>query len=203
MRPFRLLTLGREYGCGSGEIARVLAERLHWKLYDRELIGEIARAAHLDCGECERADERVESWMRRLGRGLWNQTGEKGPAIVPDAAPDADTMAALARRVIENLAEVGGCVIVGRGGNYILSSRPDAFHVFLYAPQHWRIARLQALGHAQAEADVARMDHERAAYIHRYFDQDWPRRQLYHFMINASLGVEAAANAVLAALTPA
>lgn len=202
MSAFRLLTLGREYGCGSGEIARRLASALGWKLYDRELIDEIARAAHLDPTECEHADERVESWLGRLGRGLWNQTGEKGPATVADTSLDADTMAALARRVIENLADVGQCVIVGRGGNYILSGRADAFHAFLYAPRHWRIARLQALGHTQAAADVPRVDDERAAYIHRYFDQDWPRRHLYHLMINASLGPEAATAAVLAALKP-
>jgi cytidylate kinase len=202
MSSYRVLTIGREYGCGSGEIARRLAERLGWKLYDRELIDEIARAAHLDPGECQRADERVDTWMRRLGRGLWNVTGERGPATIPEVALDADTMAALARQVIESLAAVGECVIVGRGGNYILSDRHDTFHVFFYAPRHWRVARLQALGHAPADAEgaVERIDHERAAYIRHYFDQDWPRRQLYHLMANASLGPDAAVAATLAAL---
>ncbi|HVB39570.1 MAG TPA: cytidylate kinase family protein [Terriglobales bacterium] len=62
MNSHRVLTIGREYGRGSGEIARLLAGRLGRKLYDRELIAEVARAAHLDPSACQRADERI--WMR-------------------------------------------------------------------------------------------------------------------------------------------
>jgi len=48
MNSHRVLTIGREYGRGSGEIDRLLAGRLGRKLYDRELVAEVARAAHLD-----------------------------------------------------------------------------------------------------------------------------------------------------------
>lgn len=37
-------------------------------------------------------------------------------------------------KVIEKAASKGNCVIVGRGSPYILRNRPDAFHVFVYAP---------------------------------------------------------------------
>ena len=43
----RIVTMEREYGCGGGEIARQLAERLGWKLWDELLTEEIARLA--DC----------------------------------------------------------------------------------------------------------------------------------------------------------
>jgi len=201
---FSVLTIGREFGCGSGDIASGLAERLGWKLYDRELLDEIARIAHLEPGACQRADERLDGWLHRLGKGLWNAAGEKGPALVPAQGLDADAMAVLTRQVIENVAAVGRCVIVGRGGNYVLRERRDAFHVFLYAPRGWRVRRLegQGLSPAEAAAQVQRMDQERAAYIRQYFDEDWPRRQRYHLMVNASLGMERAVAACLAALGP-
>lgn len=203
---FSVLTIGREFGCGSGEIAGALAQRLGWKLFDRELIDEIARVAHLEPGACRRADERLDSWLHRLGRGLWNAAGEKGPALVPDQGPgqplDADAMAALSRRVIEDVAAVGRCVIVGRGGNYVLRARHDAFHLFLYAPQGWRARRLESQGiePAAASALVEHMDHDRAAYIRRYFDEEWARRQFYHLMVNASLGATHAVASTCAAL---
>ena len=45
----RILTIEREYGSGAADIARKLAERLGWKLWDEELTAEIAR--HPDARE--------------------------------------------------------------------------------------------------------------------------------------------------------
>ncbi|HUX68176.1 MAG TPA: cytidylate kinase-like family protein [Terriglobales bacterium] len=199
---YRLITIGREFGCGSGELGQRLAQGLGWKLFDRELIDEIARTAELDPNACRQADERLDSWLHRIGKGLWNAAGEKGPALVPDQNLDAEGMAALTRKVIEDLAAAGQCVIVGRGGNYLLRERRDAFHVFLYAPRAWRIRRLQAQGleRGAAAALVDRRDHDRAAYIRRHFNDAWPQPQLYHLMLNATLGPELLGAAVLAAL---
>ena len=200
--PSRLITIGREFGCGSGELGQRLAESLGWKLFDRELIDEIARTAELDPNACRRTDERLDSWLHRIGKGLWNAAGEKGPALVPDQSLDAEGMAVLTRRVIEDLAAAGQCVIVGRGGNYLLRERRDAFHVFLYAPRAWRIRRLQGQGFdlAAAAALVDRKDHERLAYIRRHFNEAWPEPHLCHLMLNAALGPDALAATVLAAL---
>jgi hypothetical protein len=199
---YQTLTVGREFGCGSGDFARALAATLGWKLFDRELIDEVARAAHLDPAACRHADEHVDRWLHRIGQSLWNAAGEKGPATVPATGPDADFMAEWTRRVIEDLAAAGGCVLVGRGGNHILRHRPDAFHVFLYAPFSWRLRRLESQGMtaAAAEALLRRVDHDRAAYIRRYFQQDWPHRSAYHLMLNASLGPPALQAATLAAM---
>ena len=41
----------------------------------------------------------------------------------------------LTRRIIEEAAEIGDCVIVGRGSQCILQQREDTFHVFIYAPR--------------------------------------------------------------------
>ncbi|MGH9393692.1 MAG: AAA family ATPase, partial [Terriglobales bacterium] len=119
-----------------------------------------------------------------------------------EPGPDADTMSALTRRVIVDLAAAGECVIVGRGGNYVLRERSDAFHLFVYAAPGWRVRRLESEGQSRADAQglVARMDHDRAAYIRRYFSQEWGERHHYHLQINAALGPAAVIAATLAAL---
>jgi hypothetical protein len=199
---FRTLTVGREFGCASGDFARAMADRLGWKLFDRELIDEVARAAQLDPAACRHADEHADRWLHRIGKGLWSAAGEKGPATVPVSGPDADLMAEWTGRVIADLAAAGNCVLVGRGGNHILARRSDAFHVFLYAPFAWRLRRLEAQGmsHAAAEALLHRVDRDRAAYVRHYFQQDWPDRHGYHLMLNASLAPEALQAATLAAM---
>lgn len=199
---YRVITIGREFGCGSGELAQRLAQRLGWRLFDRELMDEIARLSQLDPGACRRTDERLDSWLHRIGKGLWNAAGEKGPALIAAPHLDAEGMAQLTHRLLQDLATAGNCVLVGRGGNYLLRQRHDALHVFLYAPLAWRARRLQGHGldPAAATALVEQRDRERAAYVRRHFNQAWPEPHLYHLMLNASLGPDALERAVVAAL---
>ena len=56
---------------------------------------------------------------------------------------DTDCVREVAQKIMPEIAAAGNCVIVGRGSAYYLCSRPDAFHVFIYAPFHERVRRLQ------------------------------------------------------------
>lgn len=200
--PWNVLTVGREFGCGSSDLARVLSERLGWRLFDRELIDEIAKVAQREPSSLQSADERIDSWLQRMGSALWSGGGERGPAVVPAAPLEADTMAAFTRRVMLDLAAIGDCVIVGRGGNYALRDHPGAFHLFLFARLGWRVHRLQSQGMAAEAARelLHKMDHDRAAYIRRYFNEEWPHRRHYHLMLNATLEREHLVAATLAAM---
>ena len=41
------------------------------------------------------------------------------------------------------------------------------------------------------------MDNDRADFIKKYFDKEWPCRHLYHLMINSRIGDEAVVRTVL------
>ena len=47
---------------------------------------------------------------------------------------DADCIREVSQRLVSSAAEEGNAVIVGRGAAYHLHDRPDALHVFVYAP---------------------------------------------------------------------
>ena len=93
----------------------------------------------------------------------------------------------------------GNCVIVGRGSAYYLQSNPDAFHVFIYAPFEEKIHRLRGMGKSEEEAHLLAetVDHDRAAYIRQYFKLEWPFREIYHLMINSSLGDDVVVETIL------
>jgi len=59
----RVLTIEREYGSGAAEIAKLVADRLGWELWDQLLTSEIARLMGCDC----RAVEGPPSENRALG----------------------------------------------------------------------------------------------------------------------------------------
>jgi len=115
---------------------------------------------------------------------------------------DADAMAALSRRTIEEAAEIGNCVVVARASQCILQKRSDAFHVFIYAPRAERLRRVRSRHASRAEAELAleARDQERAALIRRYYNQDWANRHLYDLMISSKLGEAAVLAGILSAM---
>jgi cytidylate kinase len=196
-----IVTLEREYGSGGAVIAKRIAQKLGWKLWDEELTAEIARLAKVDHKAAVRCDERRDSLAYRLfkvyARGSYERTlpieGE------PTRSFDADQMVAVLHKVVEDVASRGNSVIVGRGAPYILRNRPDAFHVFIYASEEEKVRRIMTLGKTEREAIqlVQEVDSERAAFIRHYFNKEWPLRSLYHLMINSKYGDEHTVETIL------
>jgi cytidylate kinase len=188
---FRVITVAREYGSGGGDIAQLLADRLGWKLLDRCLVEKIAQVARVEPKLAEKYDERPDPWTNRIIRALWQGGSARGTMAGPiPELFDADTMASLSRCMIEEAADIGNCVIVGRGSQCILQPRSDVFHVFIYAPRAERLRRVRArhASPAEAEAALEARDQERTAFIRRYFNQDRSNRHLYDLMISSKLG---------------
>jgi cytidylate kinase len=112
---------------------------------------------------------------------------------------DSETILKTTKRVVEHAAGKGSCVIVGRGSQQFLRDRPDTLRLFLYAPREDKVRRLLARGKSAKEAEelVDTVDRERADFIQKYFNVEWPDRAIYHTMINTSIGDESAVHMIL------
>jgi len=195
----RVITVEREYGSGGAEIAQALADRLHWKLWDQALTNEIARFMECDCRVVEDHEERRDPLYYRLLKSFMRGSYEGSQNIHRVQMADTDCIREVTERVVKQAAAGGNCVIVGRGSAYYLQDRPDAFHVFIYAPRKDKIRRLRARGKSEADAvQLAEIvDQERAAFIKQYFGVEWPERHKFHLMVNSSIGEEAAVETIL------
>ena len=147
----RAITIAREYGSGGAVVARLLADRLGWRLLDRDLLNEVARTANVAPAVAERFDERIDPWFHRLVKhALWRGAPDAPISVDNFDLFDAEMMAVIGRKVIEEAARMGNCVVVGRGGQCILYGWPEVFHVFLYAPieiRKKRVAERRGAGH--------------------------------------------------------
>ncbi len=47
---------------------------------------------------------------------------------------------------------------------------------------------------------VDTINRERAAFVRKYFDAEWPCRRLYHLMLNSDHGIEHATNVILSTM---
>ena len=129
----RIITIGREFGAGGGELGRRLARELGIAYYDRDIILRTAKAsAHLSPEQVRRWDERVPHefgftqslfnfYDKPLSEELWN-------AQV---------------RAIRELADKESCVIVGRNADYILREFDHCLRVFVHADRNWRLLRMR------------------------------------------------------------
>jgi cytidylate kinase len=199
---YRIITIEREFGSGAGDIARELASRLGWKLWDHALTEEIAKLAQVDCSAVERREERVDSTFYRLAKVFWRGSYERSMPVTRPEIVDADCLVRMGQQVVEKAAAAGSCVIVGRGAPYFLRERPDAFHVFLYAPRAEKLRRLRLIGKSKKEAEelIDTVDRDRITFVRHYFDADWPTRCLYHLMLNTTIGDENVISTILSTM---
>ena len=200
MTMIRVITIAREYGSGGGLIGRELASRLGWKLLDRELITELAQRAHLAPSDVARLDEHPRPFIAQLMKAFWRGNFETWSAPPPTDVVDEDYLAKLSAMVIQQAANLGQCVIVGRGAQCVLREK-DVFNVFVYGSTEEKLNRLQHRHSSlqDARAAMEETDRARAAYIRTYYHCDRNDRHLYNLMINSDVGVDRAVAAILTA----
>src|SRR5215469_882379 len=195
-----IITIEREYGCGGGDIAQLVADRLGWKLWDQRLTEEIARLANCPKGVVEAREERNDPLYYRLFKSFLRGSYEGSINAPKLNLVYSETILKTTRRVVEHAAERGHCVIVGRGSQQFLKDRSDTLRVFLYASREHKVKRLKGRGKGEKEAEelVDSVDQGRADFIKKYFNVEWPDRAIYHSMINTAIGDEEVVRMILA-----
>jgi hypothetical protein len=87
---FRIITIEREYGSRAAEIAKTLAIRLGWKLWDQLLTQEIARLGHCNQADLQKREERRDPLYYRLLKSF----------ALPVDTLDADSIVTFSGRVV-------------------------------------------------------------------------------------------------------
>lgn len=195
----RIIALEREYGSGAANIGQTLAERLGWKLWDHEITREMAKRLHCNVETVAEREERVDSVFYRLMKTFMRGSFEAGAAPAGAELLDAEHLASLLEKVVNEIAREGNAVIIGRGAPWFLRERDDTVRVFLYAPWEEKLHRILAQGtnHKDAENLLETIDRDRAAFIRKYYGKEWPDRYVYNLMINTLMGDEAAIQMIL------
>jgi hypothetical protein len=98
----RIITIEREYGSGAPEIARQLARRLHWSLWDDRLTEKIARLSHSEQSAVRKREERPDPLYYRLFKSFAIGSWEGSPGASSVEMLDADSIMQLSQRVVES-----------------------------------------------------------------------------------------------------
>jgi cytidylate kinase len=194
-----IITIEREFGAGAPAIGKALADKLGFRLWDHEITDEIARRLHCKAEIVEKREERLDSVFYRLMKAFMRGSFEARVETTGLEALDAERLAQMFEQVISHIANQGKCVIIGRGAPWFLRERDDAFHVFLFAPYEEKFRRVLAMGKSEAESEnlLETVDRERAAFVRKYYQKEWPSRELYDMMLNVKHGDDVVIQSIL------
>ena len=175
-------SVGREFGSGGHLIAEKLSERFGIKLYDNNLLLEVAEK-HGGCAESiQKYDETPK--LRMLSRTV------RGYNNSPE-----DIVSQLQFDFIRELAEKGeSFVIVGRCAETVLKGHPALVSIFVlgdYEKKLERVIQKYSLSEKEAKQLIKTTDKKRKSYHNYNCDLHWGDSRLYEVSINSSrLGID-------------
>lgn len=153
------VTISRPVGTGGVEVSTLLAERLAWPLFGREILDAMAGDDRLRRQVYDSMDERDLGWFEEAFRSLTQGDFVKN-----------DYFRKLCETVL-SLARQGHGVFLGRAADLILPSG-KGLRVGLMAPMDYRvarIARLEGIDKDKAREEIERRQEERFAFVRSRF----------------------------------
>ena len=115
LEMIKIVTVEREYGCGGGEIARRLAERLGWKLWDQQLTEEIARLANCPKAVVKDREERTDPLYYRLFKSFLRGSYEGSLNAHKLKLVDSESILKITERVVRHVAAPETVSLSGEG----------------------------------------------------------------------------------------
>ncbi|MFO0837081.1 MAG: cytidylate kinase-like family protein [Phycisphaerae bacterium] len=153
------ICISRDVGSGGAQIGQILADRLGWPFFDRQILQTMAGDDQTRKRLYENLDEHDTSWLHDMlhwtFEGGWRQDDYFHRL--------GETVLALSRR--------SQAIFVGRGVDLILPKH-QGLRVRVNAPHEFCVhAFAQRLGiaHEQAEMQIRKIEQERAEFLRNHF----------------------------------
>ncbi len=164
----------------------------------------MAHLAGLSPDEVARREERAPGLLERLAQTLAVASPEMfittGEHPMPVEAEE-DLVTKMTERVIAEAAAEGRVVLVGRGAQAVLATRPNALHVYVVGSMPFRRkVAIERLGVDPAKVDkvIDETDQHRDQYVKTHYGRDRQDLTQYDLVVNAErLGFEGAADLIV------
>jgi cytidylate kinase len=179
------------------------AERLGLPFHDRAIPAQVAGRLGVPVAEAEANDEVVVGKLWRLVASLGTMPDPVGGVLPMAAVPDARAYRQQTERILGEVAETAGGVVLGRAAAMVLADRPDALHVRLDGPRERRLDAAVARSgrpREQIRREMAAADRGREAYVRHFYRCDPAAARHYHLVVDSTvLPVEAVVDVIVTA----
>ena len=190
----KIITVSREFGSGGRSIGKLVAEKLGYDYYDSELVEKVAQETGFS------ADYIADAGEYAPGRSMLSYAFSSGTPHTGASMNATDYLWATQCRIINELAEKGNCVIVGRCADYILRQREDCLNVFIHADKDYkakRIVELYGVTDKSPEKRLNEKDGKRKVNYKYFTGREWGIPENYHICLNSGyFGAEVCADII-------
>ena len=176
----KIITIDGEYGSGANEIAKKVAEKLNYELYDEKLIELMSLEGKVKPEEIKKDDSFLQGTIYDLYRQNYSYSQE-------DIATN-DAAFLLDSRTIREIAKNKKAIIFGKCGDFVLEDFPK-LSVFIYASQEFkeeRILNTYKVKEDKLQLKLERENNRRANHYGRNTGKVWGDRANYDLLINSS-----------------
>jgi cytidylate kinase len=172
-----VVTISRHPGSLGDTVARALADRLHYRLVERDELIKLAERIGGPDIAWERSPE-----LRERSPSFWERLNE-----------ERRRYGSVLRRVTTYLAEEGDVVITGLGAGQLLKGLRHVLRLQIIAPSDVRLQRVMERGfddvpgplsHDKARDLIRAADRDSAGYMRYLFNIDWMDPQHWDIVVN-------------------
>lgn len=189
-----IITIAREYGSGGLLLGEMLSKELGIKLYDKEFIHLVAEKSGINEQYIKKNEQSIPSfWLKCI-------LGKNSEQSLERSLSSDDVLFVAESKIIQELAEKGPCIIVGRCADFVLRDYSNLIKVFCYSDLKSACVRcVQEYGVSEekAESEIKRINHNRIAHYEYYTGEKWGEPHHYNLMINTgSIDLSVACNLI-------
>ena len=176
-----VIAISRQYGSGGRELANILAEKLGYKLYDRQIVH--MAAAQLGISDMSEAqlkefeDKVPPLSLKFMPFYIFGMSGAK---------PMNHKMFEQEAEIVRRLANDGNCIILGRCADVVLRDNPNVCSVFVCANDEFREERGLKVYEGKSVIELNQEDAKRAEYYAYYTGKEWGNPKNYDLCVNTS-----------------
>lgn len=190
--PPPIVTVSRQSGSRGSYFASRLAEKMDYQRLHREVIDTICESSGYRKRIVESIDEKFRNQLELIVESIF--TGK--------AVDHRDYIMHLGQ-VVLSMSRLGGVILMGRGGNFILGPK-RGFHIRFIAPHDRRVQNLvtyKGMDKTAAVKFIEESDSSRRELIKKLFNADIDDPQHYDLVINAAyMDVEELLGVTMAAI---
>ena len=184
-----VVTVSAAYGAAGAEVAPAVALRLGLPFHDRAIAAQVAGRLGVPVAEAEANDETVVRGIWRLVASLGTMPDPVGGVLPVSSVPEPRAYREQTERILAEIADGAGGVVLGRAAAMVLADRPDALHVRLDGPRERRLEAAVARSGRSPEdvrREMAANDRTREAYVRHFYRCDPAAARHYHLVVDST-----------------
>jgi cytidylate kinase len=195
-----VITISKESGTDSEQVASLLAKKLGWDYIGKQLVARLAKELHISEGDVETflsdAHSRLLRFVDRYTCTIVQKVVDREHGCLDD-----ENYFEAVKKLVEDVYQAGNAIILGWGGQCLLRGKPGVLNVRLIRDEEEKIKTIMSkykVSRRAAKDHIAREEGDSKSWIKHYFNEDWNDARLYDLIVDmGKTSIEKAAEMII------